>query len=113
MRRKVVEGDSRLPKYSIPEKSQHPRSDGPCPATVAPRVGGGFVLVRDTATGKERARLKHAKGVFCATFSLDGKFLATGSECPAIRLWDAATGKELRRFGGDARQDGWLALTFV
>ncbi len=78
-----------------------------------PGEDGTLVLVRDTTTGKERARLKHEKGVYCATFSLDGKILATGSESPEIRLWDVATGKELRRFGGDARQAAWVALTFV
>lgn len=40
----------------------------------------------------------------CAAFTSDGKWLLTGADDAMVRLWDYATGKELRVFGGnDAR----------
>src|SRR5262249_48595850 len=46
--------------------------------------------------------LKHEEIPLCLAFSADGKMLATGGfrggpDCP-VRLWDPATGKELRKF---------------
>lgn len=38
------------------------------------------------------------------TYSADGKWLATGSRDPYVRIWDAATGKEQRRFEGHTNQ---------
>jgi len=38
-------------------------------------------------------------------FSPDGRFLATGSQDNLVRLWDVATGKELRRFVG---HENWV-----
>ena len=40
----------------------------------------------------------NARLVMCAGFSRDGKFLATGNDNGTIRLWDVASGRELRRF---------------
>jgi len=37
----------------------------------------------------------HTKGVFHVTFSHDGKRLATSSKDHTVRIWEAATGKEL------------------
>src|SRR2546421_431886 len=42
----------------------------------------------------------HTKGVFNVAFSPDGKYLATASKDHTARLWDAATGKEVRTFRG-------------
>ncbi len=45
-------------------------------------------------------RLRHSGFVMSVCFSPDGRTLASGSEDHSIRLWDKATGKELRRFTG-------------
>ncbi len=43
-------------------------------------------------------RLRHEGMVYAAAFSPDGKVLATGGQDRDIVLWDAATGKEVRRW---------------
>ncbi len=65
----------------------------------------------DVETGKELQRFKgHAETVRAVTFSPDGKCVLTGagrevamtdpSRDNSARLWDLATGKEVRRFEG-------------
>jgi WD40 repeat protein len=51
--------------------------------------------IREVATGKELRRLP---GMYCR-FTVDGKSLVTGGWDVPLRLWDTATGKELRQFG--------------
>jgi WD40 repeat protein len=53
-------------------------------------------------TGPELvARLKgHSDAVFAVAFSPDGKYVATASFDNTLKLWDAATGKELKTYGG-------------
>jgi WD40 repeat protein len=42
----------------------------------------------------------HSGEVWQASFSPDGKKLVTGSADGSVRLWEVATGRELRRFAG-------------
>jgi RNA polymerase sigma factor (sigma-70 family) len=56
-------------------------------------------------------RFRHAEGVTCCTFSPDGKTLISGGHDYTLRLWDAATGKELRRFLGHRGAVRNLALS--
>ena len=44
------------------------------------------------------AQLGHSGSVTSVAYSPDGKFILTGGYDETARLWDAATGKELRRF---------------
>lgn len=44
----------------------------------------------------------HGETVYAVAYSPDGKVVATGSFDQSVRLWDAATGKEIRTFAGSA-----------
>jgi eukaryotic-like serine/threonine-protein kinase len=65
---------------------------------------GGKICVIDLASGKESWTEKAADDQFvmCVAFSPDGKILATGAGFveSAIRLWDVASGKEIKRLEG-------------
>ncbi|HLN31769.1 MAG TPA: sigma-70 family RNA polymerase sigma factor [Gemmataceae bacterium] len=53
----------------------------------------------DTTTGEERHRLSgHAKTVYSFVFAPDGKTLLASGDDNSIRLWDVATGKQMRQF---------------
>ncbi len=59
------------------------------------------VRVCDLTTGEVRLRLaEHQKPVSCVSFSPDGKLIATAGDEAVIRLWDATTGKLVRRLDG-------------
>jgi WD40 repeat protein len=69
------------------------------------------VILWETATGKERCRLRgHNRQIFAIAFSPDGRLIATAAREETILLWDAATGKEVGRLTGHR---GWVeALAF-
>jgi WD40 repeat protein len=79
---------------------------------------GNTVLLWDTATWKRRATLDgHKSHIWSVAFAPDGKTLASGSGDNSVKVWDAATGKELAALNtGGARSvsyspDGRLLAT--
>jgi WD40 repeat protein len=43
-------------------------------------------------------RLRHGDAVYFAAYTPDGKALVTAGKDRTVRLWDLATGREIRRF---------------
>jgi WD40 repeat protein len=60
----------------------------------------GSLRILDVQTGKQVQQIHSAKA-FCCAFSPDGQRIVSGS-CfdPYVRVWDAATGRELRKYEG-------------
>jgi WD40 repeat protein len=83
-----------------PVKQPPPRLDAygdPLPSQALVRLG--------------TARLRHAPYLYALVFAPDGKTLASGGGDDTIRLWDSATGKEIRRFVGHKREICDLAFS--
>ena len=73
----------------------------------------GQVLLYDGLNGEEKGALidgngnvAHEKGVFAASFSRDGKFVATSSADKSVKLWDVQEKKVIMKwnFEGDDLQ---------
>ncbi|HEY9526507.1 MAG TPA: hypothetical protein VIR02_05455, partial [Anaerolineales bacterium] len=63
--------------------------------------GNNLVQTWDIQTGRSvQPFFAHPGGLWTATFSPHGKYIATASVDGTARLWDAQTGQELRRFIG-------------
>src|SRR5262249_1386734 len=74
-----------------------PKPAGPTPVAVrTDRHGDPLPPGALARTGT--VRFRHAEGVTCSAFGPDGKTPISGSHAGTLRLWDAVTGKELRRF---------------
>jgi WD40 repeat protein len=75
------------PAVSIPEAKAPATADrqgDPLPAGALARLG--------------TTRLRHGANITFVTFGTDGKTLITAGQDNTVRLWDLATGKEVRRF---------------
>ena len=51
-------------------------------------------------TARVQMQIGHAASINSVTFSPDGKLALSGSDDKTMKLWDVATGRELRSFGG-------------
>jgi WD40 repeat protein len=67
---------------------------------VAVAGGTNKVRVWEVGTDRELSTLEVETGWTRAAFTDEGRVLITGSLLGVIRLWQADTGEELRRFGG-------------
>jgi len=64
-------------------------------------AGDDTAVLWDVATGAEiRTFYGHAAGVMSAAFSPSGREIVTGSQDGTVRIWETATGKEVRRIDG-------------
>src|SRR5262245_26209757 len=74
---------------------------------------------RDARTLELVPQMGHSSSIAALAFSPDGRFAASGSNDNAVKLWDVATGRELRSFKGHSKSvksvafspDGRLLLT--
>jgi eukaryotic-like serine/threonine-protein kinase len=73
--------------------------DGKRFAVAASTASSPIVKVYETETGKEILTLSgHLKRIRAVDVSPDGKIIATGSQDGTVRIWNAETGEELRKF---------------
>jgi hypothetical protein len=74
-------------------------------SSVAATLPAGAVLCVDPAG------VRPGGAVFALAYSPDGKLLASGSADGKVRLWEAATGKEVRQLKGHIRRVKSVAFT--
>jgi WD40 repeat protein/serine/threonine protein kinase len=58
------------------------------------------MLLHDLGTRKARRLTGHDDAVYAVAISPDGKWIVSGSKDATVRLWEIATGKEVKRYTG-------------
>lgn len=70
---------------------------------LAMALGGpaNVVVVLDTTTWQQKYQLRgHEQGIWCVTYSRDGRYLATGSNDWSARIWNADNGTLHKKLSG-------------
>jgi WD40 repeat protein len=79
---------------------------------TAGRKGGGTASIWDASSGQELLVLRgHTDTIAQATFSPDGRRVATASRDGTARVWDATSGRELLTLHGDTTGLGGVAFS--
>lgn len=84
-----------------------PPSEGAAPPASRKRVPtdySGDPLPPSAIARIGTLRFRHGGQATCVTFTRDGKAVVSGGEDNILRLWEADTGEELRRFVGHERE---------
>lgn len=68
-------------------------------------TGGNDAILWEVSGNSVRHFQGHSNGVAHVAFSPDGRFILTGSSDKTARLWEVATGQEVRRFVAKTTRD--------
>jgi WD40 repeat protein len=88
----LITGMGALPDLSLAQQPTAQNKDK-APAKKPAQKAEGRLKLCATLKG-------HSGNVHCVTFSPDGKLLASGSEDSTVKIWDTASGKEVRTLAG-------------
>src|SRR5207249_2494073 len=94
-------------------RSEPPAPEKPKPVAAAKPVRTdlyGDPLPQGAIARMGTVRFRHEDSVNSVAFSPDGKTLASASNDKTVRLWEAASGKEIRQLHG--HQDSVMSIAF-
>jgi WD40 repeat protein len=82
------------------------------PAELLKAAGGGdpMKVPPEVVAILDASNQTEGKGIYSVTFSPDGKTLVSGGAKGELKLWDTATGKEVRSFTGHAQSIIWTTV---
>src|SRR5262245_56149433 len=81
------------------------------PLLVVVSLAGWAQAVADDLKVEVVAGIGHSSSLTSVAFSPDGRILASGSRYGATKLWDVASGRELRTLSEDAGADHPVAFS--
>ena len=94
-----------LHRFSTPAAAARLLCFAPDGKTLA-FASGEAAWLCDVMTGRRKRDLHGVDYLHSMAFAHDGKILATGDYCGRIRLWNVATGLEIRQFGDQPQVAG-------